>query len=94
MQGLLSVCQSYVNHNLLIVGHGGIFTFGLPCVCPEVSLAEVVKSDYHNASISEIDVRVTGNQFRGTLIEWANNDHLSGQAAELIPGLPALGDLP
>jgi broad specificity phosphatase PhoE len=93
-QGLLAACRSHPNQNLLIIGHGAIFTFSLPCLCPAVTLAEVLKIENHNASLSEIDVIVTGNQLSGTLIDWANVDHLSGQAAELVAGIPALGDLP
>ena len=92
-QGLLSVCRSYPTQKVLIVGHGAIFTFGLPCLCPEISLEEAIKPENHNASVSEIDVNFTAEQLIGDLIDWANVSHLTGQAAELVPGLPALGDL-
>jgi probable phosphoglycerate mutase len=93
MQGLRLACQSHPDQNLLIVGHGAIFTFSLPCLYPDITLEEIVKSENHNASLSEIDVIVTEDRLVGTLIDWANIDHLSGHAAELIPGLPALGEL-
>jgi hypothetical protein len=73
---------------VLIAGHGGIFTFTLPDLCPDVCVNDLIQSENHNTSITRIKLTLVGDQPVGELIDWANTDHLYGKAAELVPGTP------
>jgi hypothetical protein len=84
----MEACIRFPNQNILIVGHGGIFTLALPCLCPEISLHQILQAENQNASLSEIEVRLEGQRLVGSLISWSNTDHLSGWAADLVSGLP------
>lgn len=90
--GILEVCQSYPHQNILIVGHGGIFTMTLPLLCPEINLEDLMNTENHNTAITEVDVVLEDGVPKGKLIDWANTSHLSGKAAELVPGLPKKDD--
>ena len=92
-QGLFEAVQTHPDQRLLIVGHGGIFTFTLPDLCPVVDFQNLIKMDNHNASLTRIDVTIENDRLIGTMIDWANISHLSGKAAELIPGFPQKGEL-
>ncbi len=91
--GLRKVILAYPDQTLLIVGHGGIFTATLPRLCPDVSILDLFKFENHNASLTEIDVEMTGNRLIGHLVSWANTDHLSGEAAQFVSGTPRRGEL-
>lgn len=93
-QGLVDACRSFPNQNLLIVGHGGIFALTLPKLCPDVDFNDVLNLENHNASISEIHLAIQGESVHGRMIGWGNVNHLTGAAADLIPGLPTEGELP
>ena len=87
-RGFKEACSRFPNQNILIVGHGGIFTLVLPCLCPEISLHKILQVENHNASLSKIQVREEGQHLVGSLISWSNTEHLSGRAADLVSGLP------
>lgn len=92
-KGLRKVIQSYPDQTVLIAGHGGIFTSTLPTLCPEVHILDLFKHENHNASLTEVDVEIQGDQLIGHLINWANTDHLTGTAAQLVSGTPHRGEL-
>ena len=92
--GLRKVIQAHLDQTLLIVGHGGIFTATLPRLCPDISILDLFKIENHNASLTEIDVELKGDQLIGQLVSWANTDHLSGEAAQFVSGTPRRGELP
>lgn len=74
--------------NVVLVGHGGIFTLTLKDLCPAVDLDWLRRSESHNCSISEIMVTMRDGRPVGEIIRWASYAHLHGLAAELVPGGP------
>jgi len=90
-QGLIDVVQAFPDRNILIVGHGGTFTFTMPNLCPDVSMQNLFRSENHNASVTRINLTFQNNRLIGELVDWAKTDHLSGKAAELVPGAPQHG---
>lgn len=86
-QGLTQVVANIENQNIIIVGHGGLFSFTLKDLCPEADLAQLIGKGNPNSSISEILVTRSGSRLVGKLVRWASVDHLSGFAAELVSGI-------
>ena len=74
---------------VIVVGHGGIFTFTLKDICRDIDLATLIAQPTHNCSITEIEMRQVDGRFEGVLKSWASYAHLSGEAASLIPGHPS-----
>jgi len=93
LSGLTQVLQDQQDHNLIIVGHGGIFTFTLPHLCPQVTPEDLRYVENHNCSITEILMRNENGELRGELIRYGYHGHLSGKAAELVSGVPKQGEL-
>jgi broad specificity phosphatase PhoE len=91
--GLAQVLDGLQDHNLVIVGHGGIFTFTLPHFCPQVTPEDLRYVENHNCSITEILMHNENGRLQGELIRYAYHQHLSGEAAELVSGLPKQGEL-
>jgi hypothetical protein len=56
-------------------------------LCPKVDLAQLVSKGNPNSSISEILVNRKASRLEGELVRWAAVDHLSGFAAEFVPGI-------
>jgi broad specificity phosphatase PhoE len=83
---------STVGHTV-VVGHGGLFTFGLPILCPDLSLIDLMNIPNHNASITTLDLLWKIDHFTMRLQEWANVAHLSGVAADFVHGIPQKGEL-
>lgn len=93
-RGLDQILSCAASHDLVIVGHGGWFTFTLPRLCPGAPLAELLPRPNHNCSISELTVAQVNGCWQGTLVGWADFSHLHGAAAELTPGTPDNAALP
>lgn len=85
--GLAHAVANKENHNIIIVGHGGMFSFTLKDLCPEADLAQLVRKGNPNSSISEIQVNYSGSRAVGKLVRWGSVAHLSGFAAELVSGV-------
>jgi len=90
--GLRRAILAYPDQTLLIVGHGGIFTATLPTLCPEIHILDLFKHENHNASLTEIDLELQGEQLIGHLVSWANTNHLTGKAAQFVSGTPHRGE--
>ncbi len=88
LAGLESVLNGRSNQNIIIVGHGGIFTLTLQEICPSVDINWLLKAENHNCSISEMIVEKEHGKLKGKLVHWGFTGHLSGTAAELISGHP------
>ena len=74
---------------IVVAGHGGIFTAAIGLLCKNVEADELRSAHYHNCAISQIEVeRTPGGRLEGVLIGWAYCEHLSGPAAELISPIP------
>ncbi len=72
--------------NLVVVGHGGMFSFTLHDLCPGVDLNVLRATENHNCSITEVEIESRNGRLSGRLIAWARFDHLHGVAAELVSG--------
>lgn len=87
--GYRTVVTAYPHAAVAIVAHGGVFTMNIKSLCPEVDIAEILRQENHNCSISEVEVELHGDTLYGNLIRWAAIEHLSGPAAEMISGVPS-----
>jgi probable phosphoglycerate mutase len=71
--------------HVIVVGHGGIFTAVLKDLCPAIDLDWLRDAESNNCSITDIAL---DDRLRGELITWGACEHLSGEAAALVPGIP------
>jgi probable phosphoglycerate mutase len=91
--GLLQILSGKTDRNILLVAHAGIFTATLKDLCPGVDVNWLVNAECYNCSITELELDVLDGQPRGKLIAWASHAHLSGEALNLIPGIPPVESL-
>ena len=90
--GIADALRDRQNQHVLIVGHGGIFTFTLKDICIDIDLATLYAQPSRNCSITEIQIDEVDGELRGTLRAWSSCDHLSGEALTRIIGHPAFDD--
>ncbi len=86
--GLLTITQDQSNLSILIVGHGGIMSATLKDLCPEVDVSWLRTTAWDNCAITKIDLQRECDELFGELVRWNEHGHLSGEAAELVPGVP------
>ncbi|OHD13167.1 MAG: hypothetical protein A2Z96_00525 [Spirochaetes bacterium GWB1_48_6] len=67
---------------VIVVGHAGIFINGIIDICELQKPMEFYSKDYHNCSISKIEVEKIGVDTKFTLTAWGEVGHLTGKAAE------------
>jgi broad specificity phosphatase PhoE len=91
--GLEQVLAGKSGRNIIVVGHGGMFTFTAHDLCPGVEGMPLRDRPNHNASISEILAEWRDGRLVTQLATWASVDHLHGAAAELARGAPQPEDL-
>jgi probable phosphoglycerate mutase len=91
-QGIIDAVQAYPDQNLVIVGHSGTSIVTLLDLCPNVRVEDIMQSEYPNAAITKINLTLKDGQPVGELVDWANTDHLSGEAAHLVAGAPPKED--
>lgn len=89
-----SAIEGRDGQNVVVVGHGGLFAESLKDLCPGSNVEWYRRFPLENCAITEVLVevkesRISGRQLRGKLITWGATDHLTGQAAEFVPGLPS-----
>jgi broad specificity phosphatase PhoE len=86
--GLETVLDEKEGRRLVIVAHGGLFTFTIASFCPDTDLDWVHEVPNHNCSISQVSMERRDGLMVGRVLVWASYDHLSGEAAELVSGIP------
>lgn len=86
-EGLLEVTRNKHGRNIVIVGHGGIFTAAVRDLCLDRDSRNLLQKENHNCSITEIVLHTSDGHVEGELKGWALCTHLSGDAAQLISGL-------
>jgi len=91
--GLIEVLRGKHNRSIVIVGHGGIFTFTLKDLCPAIDLDRIFSIGNGNCSISEFSMRVEGDELCANLVRWADHQHLEGEAAAQVNPIPVEGEL-
>jgi len=87
MKGLAYITHNKDNKNIVVVGHGGIFTASILDLCVIKDRQEFVNKQNHNCSISEILID-RNTEPNVHLVRWADYSHLSGEAACFMNGLP------
>jgi broad specificity phosphatase PhoE len=86
--GLQQVLAHKAGRNMIIVGHGGLFTATVKDVCPGIDVEWLRHQPNHNCSITEIMTVWRDGIVAGELLHWASSAHLHGEAAEVVPGVP------
>ncbi len=84
--GLSAITANKTGQNIVVVGHGGIFTRPIQDICPTVDVQEIIRNPNYNCSITEIELTTNGTNVVGVLKQWASYSHLYGEAADLVPG--------
>jgi broad specificity phosphatase PhoE len=84
--GLLQVTRNKTGQNIVIVGHGGIFTRTMKDICPTLDINVIATIPNSNCSITEIQLTTTADSVSGILKMWASTEHLHGEAAQTLPG--------
>lgn len=87
IKGLETITSEKDKKNIVVVGHGGIFTACLLELCSIKDKKEFVSQKNSNCSITEIIIE-KGLYKNVQLLYWADSKHLSGEAAILVNGLP------
>ncbi len=90
--GIRQIIAGKSGRNIIVVGHGGIFSTTLKDLCPNLDLDRMLANPSNNCSITEIDIELVGDRPAGKLVRWSSYDHLSGEAAKLVPGFPTNED--
>lgn len=86
--GLEEVTAGRRDEKLIVVGHGGNLTYTLKDLCPGIDVEWLRKTRWDNCAITEVELDRVDGRLEGRLIIWNYHDHLHGEAAELIPGVP------
>lgn len=86
--GIQQITANKTNRNIVVVGHGGIFTVTLKELCRNIDLNWLWETRCPNCSITEMHVVQNNGQLTCNLIDWASYRHLDGEAAELVSGIP------
>jgi broad specificity phosphatase PhoE len=89
--GIERVVAGKEGRNMVVVAHGGVFTFTLGDLCRGINVEWLRTAANQNCSITVIDVELHNGRPEGKLITWASVAHLHGAAADLVPGTPQPG---
>jgi len=90
--GIAEALRGRLNQHVLIVGHGGIFTFTLKDICSDIDLPALIAQPSRNCSITEIEIDAVDGDLRGLLKAWSSCSHLSGEVLTRIIGHPAFDE--
>lgn len=72
-----NIVANKVNHNIIIVAHGGLFNTTLINLCQNAHTNTLCKLPHSNCSITEIEVFLQGEEMVTSLVYWGFNNHLS-----------------
>jgi broad specificity phosphatase PhoE len=89
--GIERIVADKEGRRIVVVAHGGVFTFTLRDLCRDIDVEWLRTAANHNCSITVVDVELRDGQLEGKLITWASIAHLHGAAADLVPGTPQPG---
>lgn len=85
---LSEITKKHNRQNIVAVGHGGIFAIAIAELCKVNDKESFTIIQNHNCSISVIETELVNEELKVKVIEWANYSHLSGEAANIVDGLP------
>jgi probable phosphoglycerate mutase len=86
-RGVEQALAGRINQNIIVVGHGGMFTFTLKDFCRDIDLNWLRRVRNHNCAVTEVIVTRPNGKIEGELISWASHAHLHGEAADLVVGM-------
>ena len=86
--GLLAATAGRMDQKILVVGHGGIMTIALKDLCPDLDVEWLRTTLWDNCAFAEIELDRQDSRLEGRLVAWNSHDHLHGEAADLVPGVP------
>ena len=72
----------------IVVAHAGNLFCTLHDLCPEEDVARIRSRSNPNCAVSELEVAFVGERPRARMLRWADISHLSGDAAQVVPGSP------
>jgi broad specificity phosphatase PhoE len=72
------VVAAHPDQAVAIFAHGGVFATTIKALCPDVDLAELLRQENHNCSITEVEVELQNDKLHGRLLQWAVCSHLTG----------------
>ncbi len=84
---LSNIIRNINNNNILIIGHGGLFSVVIPYMINENNIKLSLKN-LENCSISELNIENLNSKLIIEIISWGNINHLYGKAKLFISGLP------
>lgn len=87
-RGIATALAGKTDRNIVIVGHGGIFTFGVPEICDVGDKRKFFGIESNNCAIGELGISVEEGRIRGRLRRWADVSHLHGEAADFVSAMP------
>lgn len=87
--GLYPLLEGRCGRKIAVVAHGGIITATLARLVNGLDFYEMFTRPSHNCSITETRIEAAGGRITGELVRWSDVSHLTGEAAVLLPGVPA-----
>jgi len=91
-EGYTQICRGRDGETVVLVAHGG--SLGLPLLELVPRLNREALRSHPNCAVSELSAAAQGCHLQLALVSWAACDHLSGEAAAFVPGVPLPGELP
>jgi len=92
-KGYLKALQNRDNNNLVIVGHGCIFTATLKEFIPGLEIHWLQNAVLYNCAITELEMDIVNGELKGRIVNWSDNHHLSGDALTTLPAIPPLSSI-
>jgi len=90
---ILAACAGPQPARIAMVIHGGWLSQTRFALFPGLDPQAVAGKDLANCSITELELDAVDGQRQARLVMYASYAHLSGQAADLVPGSPRTGEL-
>lgn len=90
--GFEQVLSGKEGRTILIVAHGGVFSFPLRTIVAGMD-DEVIAQGVPNCSVTELAARLMDGRVDARLVRYAYAGHLHGEAANLVTGLPGVSEL-
>jgi len=86
--GLVQITAGKADKKIMLVAHGGIFSATFSKLCPQDYPQIPFITFSGNCSVTQIALETENDILRGKLVEWGSVTHLSGEAANLVKGVP------
>lgn len=78
---------------IVVVAHGGLFRSAIEALCPTSDMGMVRGVGTQNCSFSRVSAGLVDGQWQAQLLSWGEHDHLSGEAAQFVSGMPSAEEL-